>query len=378
MIRRVATATGLTVTALVVGRTIGRRASGGLLDAPRTTPDEARLGPALDALGGEVVRVRARDGVRLGARWLPAEGEAWVGADAPATDTATATATDAGVWTPDPHEAILLLHGYTGSIAPDLVEYAPYLRRTAGVLGLDFRGHGASDQGPTTFGLLEVEDVAGALAWLGERGVTRVAMMGTSMGGITALAAVAVLGDGMLPGADVDPTAPLHVDPAPRPRIVGVIADSVAPELEIPVASRIPGPAGRFVAARLFDAATRRLGADPRATEPARVIGLVESLPLLLIHGEADTTVPIADGRRLAALAGPSVEHWVVPGAGHSSAHAVARGDYERSTTDFLRMAFGTVRRQDASGADVHRSGTLTDDPNAPGGPEARATPMED
>ena len=71
---------------------------------------------------------------------------------------------------------------------PTCVEYGPFLRRTAGVLGLDFRGHGGSDDGPTTFGLLETEDIAGALAWLGERGITRVAMVGTSMGGITAIA----------------------------------------------------------------------------------------------------------------------------------------------------------------------------------------------
>ena len=123
-----------------------------MLAGPRVGPDEARLGPALDALGGEVVRLRSRDGLRLGARWLPRE-------------------PDPG-WNGDPHEAIVLLHGYSGSMAPDLVEYGPFLRRTAGVLGLDFRGHGESDDGPSTFGLLEVEDVAGALAWLGERGIT--------------------------------------------------------------------------------------------------------------------------------------------------------------------------------------------------------------
>ena len=139
------------------------------------------------------------------------------------------------------------------------------------------------------------------------------------MGGIAAIAAVAVLGDGTLAAADGDPTAPRDVDVAPRPTVVGVVADSTAPELEIPVATRMRGPAGRFVAARLFDGATRVLGADPRATEPARVIGLLETVPLLLIHGEADTTVPIADGRRLAALAGPASEHWVVPGAEHSA-----------------------------------------------------------
>jgi pimeloyl-ACP methyl ester carboxylesterase len=278
-----------------------------------------------------VVRLRARDGLRLSARWLPVE----------------RSKGGKGAWKSDPHEAILLLHGYSGSIAPDLVEYGPFLRRTAGVLGLDFRGHGESDDGPSTFGLLEVEDIAGALAWLGERGITRVALFGTSMGGISAIAAVAILGDGSLAGADVDIAAPRDPEPAPRPLIVGLVADSTPPELEIPIATRLRGPARGFVAGRLFDGAARTLGADPRATEPARVIGLVDPVPLLLIHGDADTTVPIADGRRLAALAGPSTEHWVVQGAAHSGGHATAGQDYERRVTDFLRVAFRRGRGED-------------------------------
>ena len=73
------------------------------------------------------------------------------------------------------------------------------------------------------------------------------------------------------------------------------------------------------MAARLFDGAARRLGADPRDTEPGRVIGLVEPVPLLLIHGEADTTVPVEDGPRLAALAGPAAE----PGSSREPTTAV-------------------------------------------------------
>jgi pimeloyl-ACP methyl ester carboxylesterase len=326
-------AAGITAALSAVAiRVVSRRAVDRLLEAPRVSAGEDGLGPALDELGGEVVRLRARDGLRLAARWLPADG--------PGTD-----------WPLDPHEAILLLHGYSGSIAPDLVEYGPFLRRTAGVLGLDFRGHGGSDDGLTTFGLLETEDIAGALAWLGERGVTRVAMVGTSMGGIAAIAAVAVLGDGSLAAADGDPAAPRDVDLAPRPLVVGIVADSTAPELEVPVGTRVRGPAGRFVAARLFDNAARVLGADPRATEPARVIGLLESLPLLLIHGDADTTVPIADARRLAALAGPASAQWIVPGAGHSAGHAVAGEDYEKRVTDFLRIAFRRGRGEDVVAA---------------------------
>ena len=316
-----AAATALATLPLAALEVVFRRGGRRLLAAPRRLPGEDALVPAIDAMGGEVVRLRSRDGVRLAARWLPA------------------TVGDAD-WQPEPHEAILLLHGWSGSIAPDIVEYAPFLRRTAGVLALDFRGHGDSDDAPTTFGMHEVEDVAGALAWLGERGIRRVALTGTSMGAITAIAAVGVLGDGSLPGADIDLDAPADVEPAPRPRIVAVVADSAAPELVVPVAARLRGPARRFVAGRLFSSAARSLGTDPRSTEPIRMIGLVEPVPLLLIHGDGDDTVPIADGRRLAAAAGPSTEHWIVPGAAHAGSHAAAPEEYERRVTRVLRTAF--------------------------------------
>jgi fermentation-respiration switch protein FrsA (DUF1100 family) len=328
VIRRTIAAAGATAVSVVTLRAVGRHASARLLAAPRVGPDEAALAPVLDGLGGEVIRFRARDGLRLAGRWLPAEA-------------------DAVDWVLDPHEAILLLHGYSGSITPDLVEYGPFLRRTAGVFGIDFRGHGGSEDGPTTFGLLETEDVAGALAWLGERGIRRVALLGTSMGGMTAITSVAVLGDGTLTAPDMDPTPTRSpVDP-PRPRVVAVVADSTAPEVEIPVANRLPTPPRRFTAARLFDGVARTLGADPRDTEPGRVVGLIEDVPMLFIHGDADTTVPLADGRRLVVSAGPTAQHWVVAGADHSQGHVVAGEDYERRVTDFLRVAFERARRDD-------------------------------
>ena len=140
------------------------------------------------------------------------------------------------------------------------------------MLGLDFRGHGGSDASPATFGLREVEDVAGALTWLGGRGIERVALVGSSMGAITALASVAVLGDGSLTGADADPAAEAQADAVPprRPRIVAVVADSVPPELVVSVGARLPAPApsGASSPGRLLDSAARQLGGDPRETEP--------------------------------------------------------------------------------------------------------------
>jgi uncharacterized protein len=298
-----------------------RRAAQRLLNAPRVAPSESSLRTALDGLGGEIVRFRARDGLRLSARWLDAE-------------------LDDASWDVDPHEAVLLLHGWSGSIVPDLVDYGPYLRRIAGVLGLDFRGHGESEDSPTTFGLREVDDVAGALTWLGERGISRVALFGTSMGGIVAIAAVVVLGDGSLPSADADPAAPARVAPPSRPRIVAVVADSVAPELAGNIASRIGGPWPRLVADRLLDAVARTVGGDPRATEPIRIVGLLEGTPLLLISGELDPTVPVAQARRLAAEAPAGTGHWIVPGAGHGQAHRVAQDEYEARTRSHLHAAF--------------------------------------
>ncbi len=333
MIRRLLGAVAApAVAVLAVGPVIDRLAAR-LTLAPRRLPEEAGMAVGLDAMGGEVVRLRARDGVRLTGRWLSAE-----------SSSAGEPTADPTRWVVDPHEAILLLHGWSGSVTPDLVELSPFLRTTAGVLGLDFRGHGGSEDAPTTFGLDEVEDVAGALAWLGERGVTRVALMGSSMGGIVALAAVAVLGDGRLPAADIDPDAPASPIDPPRPRVVAVVGDSVTPELWIVVASRLPFPLGRLVAQRALGRMAHRIGGDPRRTEPIEVIGLLEDLPLLLIHGDADRTVPIRDARRLVAAAPQGTRHLVIEGAGHAKGHQVNPERYEAAVTELLRAAFAATR----------------------------------
>jgi pimeloyl-ACP methyl ester carboxylesterase len=326
VIRRALLAIGAAAVSIASLELLSRRAAARLMDRPRVFPDEAALQPQLDALGGEVVRIRSRDGLRLSARWLESEAG---GSD----------------WSHDPHEAILLLHGGTGSSVPHVVEHGPYLRRTAGVLALDFRGHGDSDASPTTFGLREVEDVAGALAWLGERGIERVALMGFSMGGMTAISAVAVLGDGSPVGTDVDPATPAHISAPNRPRIVAVIADSAVPQVE-GVAASLPGM-NRFMAARILASMARMLGGDARETEPLRVIALLEGVDVLLISGDRDEIVPVSDAQRLAAAAPKGTVHWVVPGATHRKGHSVDPREYESRVTAHLRAAFRRGREAD-------------------------------
>ena len=80
MIRRALIGVGAVVIPFASFGFLVQRGAARLLDAPRVMPDEARLSGALDALGGEVVRIRSRDGLRLSARWLrhePASGDAW-------------------------------------------------------------------------------------------------------------------------------------------------------------------------------------------------------------------------------------------------------------------------------------------------------------
>ena len=138
--------------------------------------------------------------------------------------------------------------------------------------------------------------------------------------------------------------APASTVEAPRPRIVAIVAESVPPELAIVVASRMRVPFGRRIADRAFGRIARTAGADPRATQPARTVPLLEDVPLLLIHGDADTTVPLRDARRLAALAPAGTRHLVVAGADHGQGHVADPIGYEAAVTEHLRAAFAMTR----------------------------------
>jgi fermentation-respiration switch protein FrsA (DUF1100 family) len=125
---------------------------------------------------------------------------------------------------------------------------------------------------------------------------------------------------------------------------VALIAESAPPELAILVASRMRVPFGRRLADRAFGRIAGTAGADPRATQPSRTVPLLEDVPLLLIHGDADSTVPLRDARRLVALAPPRTRHLVVAGADHGQGHAADPLAYEAAVAAHLRSSFAMTR----------------------------------
>jgi len=59
------------------------------------------------------------------------------------------------------------------------------------------------------------------------------------------------------------------------------------------------------------------------------------NVPILLIHGEIDSNIPIRHSRRIQALA-PNTQLWEVPGADHCAAYSTAPQEFEKRILDWF------------------------------------------
>ena len=324
-------------------RPVMARAASRILDAPRFGPDEQGLKPDLDALGGEVVRLRARDGLRLHARWLPS-------VDAGVGRLASRRHRRRRRWSRTRTRRSSCSTAGRARSRRTSSRSARSLRRTAGR---------ARPRLPRPRRLRRRPDHVRAARDRGRRrrpGLARRAghpagraQSAPRWAGSVAIDAVVALGDGSLTAADHDPFGPAATVAAPRPRIVGVVAEAGPAGPPVPIANRMPwrigGPLRRF--ARRADV---RLGRRPRSAATCGRWSRAGSSPssspsrCCSIHGGADRTVPPKEGRRLAALAGPHAEHWIVPGAGHGTARAADPAGWDDRVGRFLRQAFSQAR----------------------------------
>lgn len=238
-------------------------------------------------LAFERVDLQAEDGVRLAAWWMPAE------------------ATSRG--------AVVFLHGYGDSKNQSLA-YAPFLHAAGyDVLAFDFRAHGESDGAFTTVGLDEVRDAQAAIAYAKSRDGDRVALLGLSMGGATAINAAAL--------ESVDAV----VADSAFATLQNIASNSITHFTDLP---KYPyGPVAVFLAARMVHR-------DIAENQPVRAASALDE-PLFVIQGEDDDIAfPDEDGRAIADAA--RADYWLVPGASHVGAHAIAKDEYERRVVAFL------------------------------------------
>lgn len=258
----------------------------------RRRPPDPPATPADYDVAYEHVTFAARDGVRLGG-WLAAE---------PGSRRPT----------------VIFCPGITGSMDGD-THFVPWFT-SAGfdVLQFDWRAHGVSEGDRVSFGVREIDDVLGAVGLLQARGVTRIGLMGFSMGGAVALRAA-----------------------AREARIACVVCDGgfVRADHAISAAlqARIGGLGALIAPIALWLAGVRLGGISLRAADPLPDVARISPRPVLFIHGSEDRYVPVPDQEAIFAAAGEPKSLWRVEGAGHREAHRLEPEEYRRRVIAFFK-----------------------------------------
>jgi fermentation-respiration switch protein FrsA (DUF1100 family) len=246
----------------------------------------------LDTQPAEDLWIRARDGLKLHAFYVPAPG-------------ASASA--------------ILVHGYS-SEARQMAYMARIFHDKFGmsVLLPDARGHGQSQGDYIGFGWHERLDILDWIEQVRRRpGGANIALYGISMGASTVLMA----------GGEALP-----------PELRLIIADcgytSVMEELSWQMKQRYRVSLPPLI--RAVSRLTMRR-AHYRFEEASALEQVKKSrVPTLFIHGQADTFVPFEMCGRLYDACAAEKEQYTVPGAEHGAAYNVDPAQYERRLAQFL------------------------------------------
>ena len=181
---------------------------------------------------------------------------------------------------------LVFFHGNAGHIGHRADKVRPFLDRGFGVLLVSYRGYGGNPGAPTEAGLYN--DGRAALNWLDEQGVApdRMILYGESLG-----TGVAVR----------------MASEAPDDRPVGAVI------LEAPYTSTVD------VAARAYPFLPVRMFMRDRF-DSLSIVDRVRA-PILVLHGERDTTIPARYGRQMLAAAKEPKHGIFFDAAGHNDLH---------------------------------------------------------
>lgn len=301
---------------------IAYEGSGQLVDAP--TPNADCRTPATFGWAYEAVNYDIAADTALAEEPDP---EVCTARGAPAGDAVAATGGPglAGWYVPagngsGPAAAtVVLAHGW-GSNKSNMLDRAAFLHDAYNLAIFDFRNHGQSGEALTTQGVREARDLGAVLDWLeAAKGPERVAVLGVSMGGATAL--VTAIDD---------------------ERIDALVIESTHATLANAIQARLDR--GGYPLSLIGSWATLlggliRTGEDFSAADPVQAVARLDGRPLLLVYGEADDAIgpgDSADMLEAADEAGSPVALHVCAEAGHAASAEVCAEDYGAWVLGFL------------------------------------------
>jgi pimeloyl-ACP methyl ester carboxylesterase len=209
---------------------------------------------------------------------------------------------------PDRPLAVVVAHGFTGSIArPGVRAVVSAFSKYAGVVAFDFRGHGRSS-GKSTVGHHEVLDLDAAVNAAQRLGYTDVVTCGWSMGGSVVLRHAALHGgvDAVISVSALSRW--FYKDTKPMQRVHWTIETRL----------------GRLIAHRALRTRISPVGWDPDAPpeSPVEVVPRISPIPLLFVHGDQDHYFPLEHPEALYEAAREPKELWLVEGFGHAESGA--------------------------------------------------------
>ena len=225
-----------------------------------------------------------------------------------------------GWWIPcmDSDRTIITLHGYAGSMDPD-IRYAPHLHDAGfNVLMFDFRAHGRSGGRLTSLGPLETEDVQAAVRFALAKDSRRIGLLGFSMGGRAAI----------LAAPSIPQVNALISDGGPARMLT-----SITQNLSL---RKIPSPLSWVLARMVLTGASIITGVNLFKVDPLNTAGKLDRIPTLFIHGEKDRYTTAEEIKTMVSLAGPNARLWLVPEAKHRNIEETRSEEYLQVVISFF------------------------------------------
>lgn len=225
----------------------------------------------------------------------------------------------------DTENIIVIVHGINGCRREptQLIPAGMLVNNGFDVFIIDLRNHGDSaiTNGRLAAGNIEFQDVLGAIDYLREQGYTseNIGIMGISLGAASATIAFAE-----------DPTIPALFLESPFSSIEEMVEEEF-------VRNGYP----LFLIPPTFQVAVWN-GINFYEYSPNTAIVNHEERPIQIVHGEADTRIPVEQSIALHALAGTNAEITTLPDLGHVEAIYNAQETYEDILVSFFNRTLNS------------------------------------